>query len=90
MQPVEPLEDTVTPGLGSPGSKGRVWQRWGGKALGRKRAGAELQSRSPLFSSVKRRGVNDVSKLLLLLMNNLFAAFCEERGLGLGLKAQFD
>jgi len=58
-------------------------------AMGRKQAWAELWSRSPLFSAIRRIGVNDFSELLLLLMNDLFAIFSEKRAVGLGLKAQF-
>lgn len=62
----------------------KVGQRWE-EGLGRKRAGAELWSPSPLFS-MKRMGADDLPELLLL-MSNLFAVFSEKHGLGSGLKA---
>lgn len=91
-QPVEPLGDTVTPrdsvwaalaprgGFGRDGEEG-LWEG----------SRQELSCRAGhLFFPLSKEEVLMMSQLLLLLMNNLFAAFSEEHGLGLGLKAQFD
>lgn len=85
--------------MAPPAPGGRQGERWGrgrfgsagGTGFGREAgvSGAVEQVTSS-FPSIKRIGVNGFSELLLLLMNNLFAIFAEARGLGFGLKAQFD